>query len=118
LGEIAGREATKIGYGSHSPYARVPEYATINAVTRKDLVDWHDRYVQPRNIIVAVAGDFNSAEMEAKLRKLFSGWAGGPLAPAADLPVAPTWPGVFFVAKADGNQTAIPVVAIGIARDY
>jgi zinc protease len=117
LGEIAGREATKIGYGSHSPYARVAEYATVNAVTRKDLVDWHDKYVQPRNMIVAVAGDFNSAEMEAKLRKLFSGWAGGPAAPPAEIPVAPTKPGVFFVAKDDVNQSEIRMVAIGIRRN-
>src|SRR5262249_35150670 len=41
LGQIAGREAAKIGYGAHSPYARVPEYATLAAVTRQDLVDWH-----------------------------------------------------------------------------
>src|SRR5262249_44710370 len=117
LGEIAGREAMKIGYGSHSPYARVPEAATRNAVTRKDLVEWHDKYVQPANMIVAVAGDFNSAEMETKLRKLFSGWAGGPPAPAADVPVAPTKPGVYFVSKDDINQSEVRMVAIGIRRN-
>src|SRR5437660_4109907 len=40
LGQIAQREANKIGYGADSPYARVPEYATVAAVTRQDLLDW------------------------------------------------------------------------------
>lgn len=117
LGEITGREATKIAYGSQSPYARVPEYATVNAITRKDLLDWHARYVQPGNMIVAVAGDFNSAEMEARLRKLFSGWGNGPAIPKANVAVTPTRPGVFFVAKDDVNQSEIRMVSLGIRRD-
>ena len=36
--EIAGREARKLGYGADSPYARVPEYASVAAVTRDDLL--------------------------------------------------------------------------------
>jgi len=117
LGEISGREAMKVGYGSHSPYARVPEYTTVDAITRRDLLDWHAKYVQPGNMIVAVAGDFNSAEMEAKLRKLFSGWTGGATAPTADVPVTPTKPGVYFVAKDDVNQSEIRMIAMGIRRN-
>src|SRR5215813_125106 len=36
VGQIAGRESTRIGYGRQSPYARVTEYATVAAVTRLD----------------------------------------------------------------------------------
>lgn len=39
--EIAGREANKLVYGADSPYARVPEYATVAAVSRDDLLNWH-----------------------------------------------------------------------------
>jgi zinc protease len=117
LGEIAEREARKIGYGNRSPYARVPEYATVAAITRKDLLDWHAKYVQPGNMIVTVAGDFNSAEMEARLRKVFSGWAKGPAISRADVPVTPTKAGVYFVAKDDVNQSEIRMVAIGIRRN-
>ena len=48
-----------------------PEYTTIGAVTRQDLVDWHKKYVQPNNIILGISGDFDSAAMEAKLRAGF-----------------------------------------------
>ncbi len=117
LGQIAAREATKIGYGAKSPYARVPEYDTVAAVTRQDLLDWHATYVQPHNIIFAVAGDFDSTAMEARLRKLFADWPKGPATPAPDVAVTPPQPGVYFVAKDDVNQSEIRMIAAGIRRD-
>src|SRR5579883_1051911 len=74
---IAGREGTKLGYGPQSPYARVPEYATLAAVTRQDLLDWHEKYVHPNNIILGISGDFDAAAMEKKLRSTFDSWPKG-----------------------------------------
>ena len=34
ISDIARREAAKLAYGASNPYARVPEYATVGAVTR------------------------------------------------------------------------------------
>ncbi|MGH9644363.1 MAG: M16 family metallopeptidase, partial [Terriglobales bacterium] len=75
--QIAQREAAKLVYGATSPYARVPEYATIAAITRQDLIDWHQKYVHPSNIIFGIVGDFETAKMEAKLREVFESWPGG-----------------------------------------
>ena len=58
------REAEKIGYGPASPYAREPEYSTVAAVTRQDLLDWHAAHVHPNNIILSFTGDFDPAAME------------------------------------------------------
>src|SRR5215468_89149 len=44
VGQIAHREATKLAYGADNPYARVPEYATVDSITRQDLIDWHGKY--------------------------------------------------------------------------
>ncbi len=74
VSEITHREAIKLAYGANNPYARVPEYATINAITQQDLVDWHQTYVHPNNIIIGFVGDFDSAQMEATLRKAFGDW--------------------------------------------
>ncbi len=78
IGEIAQREAVKLAYGPHNPYARVTEYATVAAVTRQDLIDWHGKYVHPNNIILGISGDFDSAAMEARLRAAFDSWPKGP----------------------------------------
>ncbi len=69
--QIAVREAEILAYGKNSPYARVPEFATVHAVTLEDLTAWHNRTVTPNNMIVGISGDFNTTEMEAKLRAAF-----------------------------------------------
>ena len=117
LNQIAGREAAKLGYGADSPYARVPEYATVAAVTRQDLLDWHAKYVHPNNIIFGITGDFDSAAMEAKLHAAFDSWPKG--APYQDVKAAidPAKPGIYFVEKNDVNQSEVRMVAPGIRRD-
>jgi zinc protease len=117
LGQIAGREATKIGYGAQSPYARVAEYSTVAAITRQDLLDWHAKHVQANNMIVAVVGDFDTAAMEAKLRSAFAGWPKGPDVPRTNVPIPPVKAGTYFVAKDDVNQSEIRMIAPGIRRD-
>jgi zinc protease len=115
--QIASREATKLAYGADSPYARVPEYATVAAVTREDLLDWHKSTVHPNNIILSVVGDFDSVAMEAKLREAFGSWPQGPVVKKADVAVHDPKPGVYFVEKGDVNQSAIRMVHLGTTRD-
>lgn len=116
--EIASREAAKIAYGAESPYARVPEYYTVGAVTRDDLMAWHQKYVQPNNIILGVVGDFDSAAMEAKLRQAFESWPRGPQAPReVEAPITPEKPGLYFVQKNDVNQSNVRMIALGIERN-
>jgi zinc protease len=113
---IAGREAAKLGYGPDSPYARVAEYATVAAVKRQDLVDWHQNYVHPNNIILGVVGDFDSAAMEARLRQAFASWPKGPAAKDPELTFTPAKPGNYLVEKTDVNQSNIYIVGIGTTR--
>jgi zinc protease len=114
--QIAGREAAKLAYGANNPYARVPEYATVAAVTRQDLIDWHDKYVHPNNIILGVVGDFDSAKMEARLREAFATWAKGAAATEPEIKPDPAKPGYYEVNKTDVNQSNIQMVALGITR--
>lgn len=114
--EIASRESAKLVYGKDSPYAREAEYATVAAVTLDDLKAWHDRTVVPNGMIVSVEGDFDSTEMEAKLRKAFEPLHRGPaIEPLkADFP-GPT-PGVYFADKEDVDQSTVEIVGLGTER--
>ncbi|MFZ0684031.1 MAG: pitrilysin family protein [Terriglobales bacterium] len=114
--QIAGREAAKLVYGANSAYARVPEYATVAAVTRQDLVAWHAKYVHPNNIILGVVGDFDSAKMEARLREAFASWPKGPAASEPEIKPDPAKPGYYEVEKTDVNQSNVQMVALGITR--
>lgn len=116
ISEIARREATRLAYGAQNPYARVPEYATIAAVNRQDLQSWHDTYVHPNNIILGFVGDFDSAQMEAKLREAFGGWAKGPVPKEPDIQFTPAKPGYYLIKKEDVNQSTIRMVGLGTTR--
>jgi zinc protease len=116
LEEIAQRESTKLAYGVDNPYARSPEYSTLDAITREDLLQWHKRTVAPANMILGMAGDFDSAAMEQKLRQAFGGMPKG----EKFVPVQATFrepaPGIYFIEKSDVNQSAIQMVDLGIDR--
>jgi zinc protease len=113
---IAHRESAKLAYGADNPYAREPEYATVAAVTRQDLLDWHHRYIQPNNIVLGIAGDFDSAAMEAKLRAAFDSWPKGPAAARNEIQYHPAAPGYYVIPKEDVNQSSIHMVALGTTR--
>ncbi len=114
--EIAQRESVKLAYGADNPYARVPEYATVAAVTRQDLLDWHGKYVHPNNIILGISGDFDSAAMEARLRAAFEKWPKGPALPKDEVQYHPAKPGYYLVPKDDVNQSNIHMVGLGTTR--
>jgi zinc protease len=117
MGGIASREAAFLAYGKDNPYAREAEYATVAAVTREDLVNWHKQYVHPNNILFGIVGDFDSTAMEKKLRQAFESWPKGPAAPRPEIKFTPAKPGFYYVAKEDVNQSAIREVALGIERN-
>jgi zinc protease len=115
-GGIAGRESLKLAYGANNPYARQPEYASVEAVKRDDLLNWHKTYVHPNNMIVGVSGDFDSTAMEAKLKAAFASWPKGPAPQKEDIQFQPAKPGYYLVTKDDVNQSNIRMVALGTER--
>ncbi|MGA8151145.1 MAG: pitrilysin family protein [Terriglobales bacterium] len=117
VGEIAARESTKLAYGRDNPYTREPEYATVDAVTRQDLVNWHHSHVYPNNIILGITGDFDSAVMEARLRQAFGDWKKGPAVKEPEISFTPARPGYYLIPKTDVNQSNIRMVELGIRRD-
>jgi zinc protease len=117
VGSIAGRESMKLAYGVNNPYTREPEYATVAAVTRQDLLDWHHAHVHPNNIILGIVGDFDSAAMEAKLRQAFGDWPKGAPVKKEDIDFHPAKPGYYLIPKEDVNQSSIRMTELGIRRD-
>lgn len=114
---IAGRELSKLGYGTDSPYARQEEYATIASITRDDLLAFHKKTVHPNNIILSFFGDFDSAKVEKKLRDTFGKWQRGPQVTKPAVSVSGAKPGIYFVAKDDVTQANIGMVHTGIERN-
>jgi zinc protease len=112
-GSIAQREALEIAYGKDSPYAREAELATVSAITLDDMQAWHDHTVTGDNVIVGIIGDFNSKQMEAKLRTAFNTIPRGEKMAAPKVTFTPPTPGVYFASKTDVDQSNIYLVGLG-----
>ena len=115
---IMFREFEKLIYGADSPYARIPEFATLGAITRDDLVAFHKKYFQPNRIILGVVGDFDSKDMTAKIKAAFADWPKGPAAKDAIAAYRTTAkPGIYYVQKDDMTQSDIIMGHLGIQKD-
>lgn len=113
-GQIADREFTSIVYGRNTPYGRNVEYATIDAIQRADLVAFYKRYYFPANVMLAIYGDFDPAEMRRRLSGLFAGWVAGqqPIPPLPPV-TKEAAPGVYFAQKDDTTQTFFQIGLMG-----
>jgi predicted Zn-dependent peptidase len=111
---IARRELYSLVYGPDTPYGGEEEYDTINAITRKDAVDFYKRAFFPSNIILSVYGDFDSAAMKQKLTTIFGKWtAAQPKMPPFPKVDASPDPGIYLVSKKDVTQTFIEMGHLG-----
>ncbi|AFY52960.1 putative Zn-dependent peptidase [Rivularia sp. PCC 7116] len=113
--DIARREFKKLIYGENSPYARIPEYASLNNITREDLVKFYQKYYYPNNMILGIEGDFDSAKMKSLIEKTFGSWKANPNFKKPQLPQvsqAKTG-GVFFVNQPQLTQSNVLIGHIG-----
>jgi zinc protease len=103
---VAEREFADIVYGKDTPYGWRIEYATLDHISSADIVAFYRRYFFPANMLMAVWGDFSTAEMQAKLTVLFGGWnyeqpKVPPFPPVREKPR----PGIYLAKKDDVTQT-------------
>ncbi len=117
---IAFREFGKVIYGKGSPWSHQTEYATIDAITRADVVAFHKQFFQPESVILGAWGDFQASEMRAKIEKAFGAWQKGghpkPETPPVD-PGARNRTGVYAINKDDINQSTVVMGMLGGRRD-
>ena len=114
---IEGFELGFLSYGEKFWDNRHQTAASIESITREDLMAFHQRWFFPGNFIVAAAGDFNRAELVAKLEKLFSDWPwSGTPPPPIPQDVSIASPGVYLVDKAV-NQGRVSLILPGIKRE-
>src|SRR5881296_1369121 len=67
----------------HRPSHGYPE--TVERLTRDDLLDFHQKYFVPNNVILSVVGDFKVPDVLPKIEKAFGAW----LSKTIDFPTYP-----------------------------
>lgn len=116
--QIAMREVPKALYGADHPLARHPEYDTIAAVTRDDMVTFHADYYGPDRTYLVVIGDFQTADMVRRIESTFANWqpAGEPLPADPEVPMRK--PAVNIAAKDGLTQATVVLGHKGVRNDH
>ena len=118
-GYLANSVFDRLVYGFH-PYGMPANGTpkTLAALTREDLVTFHNRFFMPNNAILAIVGDVTAEEAFTAAKKVFGDWE------KHDLPVQ-TFVGppdptrrVIVVNKPDAVQTEVRVGHLGIPRTH
>jgi predicted Zn-dependent peptidase len=114
---IENRESGFLAYGETFWDNRHQTAASIEGITREDLLAFHRRWFWPSNFVLAVSGDFDRDAMVGRLERLFSDW------PWTDAPPPPVptnitmaAAGVYLVNK-EVNQGRVSILLPGIMRD-
>lgn len=115
-GAIANREFYHLIYDDH-PYGSILEWGDVKAITRDEIIAYHEKYFHPNNIMIAFTGDFDTKDMIKKVKKVFGKWKRHEI----NFPPIPQVqyvydPGVFVINK-DITQANIIVGQLGIKRD-
>lgn len=113
--DIASREFRKLIYGKQSPYARTEEFATLEKISREDLLRFYEQYFHPNNIILGIVGDFDSKKMRQLVQARFADWKPSAKPVRAQLPVVKQdkTGGVFFVNQPQLTQSSVLIGHLG-----
>ncbi|HEV2147537.1 MAG TPA: pitrilysin family protein [Longimicrobiaceae bacterium] len=104
-----------------APYSRPPggTAATLERVTRADVVDWHRRMYAPANTTLLLVGDLSAPEARRIAQDAFGGWrAAAPSPPRVANPARPvTGTRVILVDRPGSVQSAIRVGQVGVGAN-
>lgn len=115
---LAQRVASQAVLGKDSPYARTPEYATVEAITRDDAVAMHRTAFAPDRAVMVVVGAFRAADMKKTVTSRFGSWKGSGVAPPALPPFTQAGGSrVVFAPKNDVTQSAVILAHLGFKAD-
>jgi predicted Zn-dependent peptidase len=100
------------GYGRTSDGDEI----SLTKIRRDAIVKFYETYYAPGNIILAVAGDFQTADMKKKLEEVFGQWPPKPVTPVK-IPVLPPVKGkkLLLVDKPDATQTYFAIGNVATA---
>ncbi|MGS0690620.1 M16 family metallopeptidase [Shewanella sp. 30m-9] len=118
---VISRYFDKLVFGEH-PYGNATSgnSDSLAELTIPQLRAFHKSYYQPSNTAISVVGDFEPAQMQAKLEKLFANWQDAE--PVTLINLTKGLPkfdasAVLLVDKPDAIETTFLIGGMGIRRD-
>ncbi|WP_374598090.1 M16 family metallopeptidase [Brevundimonas sp.] len=117
-GPVASQAAARVIYGD-APYGAPGSgtLTTIPAITREDVVAFHQRRYRPSEATLVFSGDINEAEARALAQSAFGDWREtGPVDARAAPIGAHLPPRVVVIDQPGAGQAAVTVALRGISR--
>ena len=91
---------------------------SLPRIKRDAIQKFYETNYAPGNTILAVAGEFQSADMRKILEETFGGWPAHPVAASSVSPMAPVkGKRLLLVDKSDATQTYFAIGNVGVARN-
>ena len=114
---IEGREWGRLMRGDAHFSTQPTTRASIESITRDDLIAFHERYYHPGGFIFAVSGDVMPDEILPKLEARMADWPvkTDPVPPVPE-PSHELSPGIYAVDKSDVNQGRVSIGHLGAQR--
>ncbi len=116
---IAQRVFANAVYGTGHPYERVRTEASLNAITRDALLQFHDTYYVPQNVQIVMAGDIKPDQAVAMLERTFGQWPRGGTLATYDVPPVPAGKAttIYLYNRPGSPQSVLMAGEMGPARD-
>jgi len=107
----------RLVYGFHPyGYPGTGTPASIERITRADLVAFHQQYFAPNNCILAVVGDVVPADAFAAVEKTFGAWERREVPTVVMVPPPPPTRRIVVIDVPDAVQTEIRAGHLGVKR--
>jgi zinc protease len=112
-GAIAGRVFPRVLYGDAHPYGRSTTEESIKAITREDVVLFHQAYFKPGRAVITVVGDVTASAVKGIVEKGLAAWTAGGTKPDFSYPPVPTVKAttIYLIDKPEAAQSTF---ALGI----
>jgi zinc protease len=115
---IANGLLNQLLFGPEHRLGRVTTAASIAAITRDDLVRFHDANVRPQNATLVIVGDVTPKSVMPLVTRVFGGWQKtgerAAVKVQAGLPAQPT--SIYLLDRPGSPQTAVTIGQIGPTR--
>ena len=111
---VVARQLRNVVFGESSPYGRMAGYESVERIRRSDLVAFYNRYFFPRNTILAICGDFETAKIKDQMEQLFAGWTvEQPAVPPFPQVANQAAPGVYFAKNSNTGESDFAMGHLG-----
>jgi predicted Zn-dependent peptidase len=109
----------KVLYGTEHPYGTRATESSVKAITRDDVVAFHQAFFQPGRAIISVVGDVNSAVVKKTIEQTFRPWSKAGEKPSFNYPRPPErgLATIYLVDKPGAAQSVVNIGLPGPARN-